>query len=190
MQCKALLYFLEMDKTPKNHIKKRIHDLVKDRGLKAKLAKMLGFERGSISDMLKKPSDPPIHYVQAVSELTGKSVDWILTGKEAAEDDPEWLVKNTNKEQLESLEARIEKRVYYTELLKQKNENINLYKDIISLKDENLKLKTDNEDQKRIINALKSIENDYEEQIRLLQAQVRSLQTELDKFQNIKAKGN
>jgi hypothetical protein len=70
-----------MEEIPSNPVKKRISDVIKGRGLKAKLAKMLGFERASISEMLKSPGDPPIHYVKAVSELTGKNMEWLLTGK-------------------------------------------------------------------------------------------------------------
>ena len=71
-----------MGKNSLNHIKKRMAELLKPRGLKAQLARSLGFKPESITDMLKKPGDPAIHYVQAVSQLTGKSVEWILTGKE------------------------------------------------------------------------------------------------------------
>lgn len=70
-----------MEETPLNPVKKRISDVIEPRGLKAKLAKMLGFERASISDMLKTPGDPPVHYVKAVSELTGRRVEWLLTGE-------------------------------------------------------------------------------------------------------------
>lgn len=71
-----------MKKIVLNPIKSRISALLKTRGLKAELARKLGFKPESITDMLKKSGDPPIHYVQAVSQLTGKSVDWILTGSE------------------------------------------------------------------------------------------------------------
>lgn len=70
-----------MEETPLNPVKKRIAEVIKPRGLKARLAEMLGFERASISDMLKSPGDPPTHYVKAVSELTGRTVQWLLTGE-------------------------------------------------------------------------------------------------------------
>lgn len=70
-----------MAKKSHNAIKSRIIEVTKERGLKSKLAQMLGFERGSISDLLKKPGDPPLHYVEAVSKLTGVSIQWILSGE-------------------------------------------------------------------------------------------------------------
>jgi phage repressor protein C with HTH and peptisase S24 domain len=67
---------------PQNPIKKRILELTaRQRGLQAQLSKMLGHKSASISEMLKKPGDPPLKYVEAVSKLTGRRVDWILTGQ-------------------------------------------------------------------------------------------------------------
>jgi hypothetical protein len=70
-----------MKEKPSNPVKKRISEVIKPRGLKAKLAKLLGYSRASVSDMLISRGDPPIHYVKAVSELTGKSIDWLLHGE-------------------------------------------------------------------------------------------------------------
>lgn len=68
-------------KTP-NPVKRRMREAMQERGMQAKLAKLLGFERASISNMLDADGDPPLHYVKAVSDLTGRSVEYFLTGKE------------------------------------------------------------------------------------------------------------
>lgn len=74
-----------MNKKAETTVKMRVAELMKPRGMKAKLGKMLGFDRASISGMFKKPGELPVHYIKAVSELTGKSVEWILTGRETTE---------------------------------------------------------------------------------------------------------
>lgn len=153
-------------KKVQNHIKERIAELIKPRGLKAKLAKKLGFERGSISSMLTKPGDPGIHYIQAVSEITGKSIEWILTGEETE-------IGASKEEHLRDLEAR---GVSYNEMLKQKNENIELYKELLKCKDEIAKLKSEIDEQRITIAALQSIERSQEEQIKMLKEPLMKLE--------------
>jgi transcriptional regulator with XRE-family HTH domain len=68
-----------MEETPENAIKTRFAQLLELRGMKAKLAKKLGYSRASISEMLKSPGDPPLTYIKAMSELIGVSVETLLS---------------------------------------------------------------------------------------------------------------
>jgi DNA-binding phage protein len=55
-----------MEETPENAIKTRFAQLLELRGMKAKLAKKLGYSRASISEMLKSPGDPPLTYIKGL----------------------------------------------------------------------------------------------------------------------------
>lgn len=70
-----------MGEKPQNQAKKRVYDLLKGRGQQAELARMLGFKSASVSEMLKNPGPIPQHYLEAISKLTGRRIDWILTGE-------------------------------------------------------------------------------------------------------------
>jgi hypothetical protein len=50
------------------------------------LARELDLERGTVSEMLKKPGDPPVKYIEAAIKLTGFSYEWITTGMGEIED--------------------------------------------------------------------------------------------------------
>jgi hypothetical protein len=109
-----------MKKIPSNPVKKRILEAIKPRGMQAKLALKLGYKTSSISEMLKSPGDPPLVYVQAVSSLTGKSIDWFLKGAEDHTNADEPEAAYTSSQTAEKLEQLIASQKRTIELLEEK----------------------------------------------------------------------
>jgi transcriptional regulator with XRE-family HTH domain len=63
--------------TSKNRID---HALEMSGKSRSDLATSLGVSRSSVSDMLNKPGEATMKYIQAAADLTGFSFEWLRTG--------------------------------------------------------------------------------------------------------------